>query len=79
MSEKLIGFRRPEEFKKEAENVAKKYNATAGALAGFLLEKFIEAYKKHGENLKFPPEFDYYEKESVVKEKDKRDALHKAG
>ena len=79
MSEKLIGFRRTEEFKKTAEIVAKNYNLTAGALAGFLLEKFITAYEEHGTSLKFPPKFDYNEELSMVEAKDKRDALAKAG
>ena len=56
----LIGFRLSPEDKIIAEEVALSYGITVGALSGLLLDKFVKAQKKYGENLIYPPKFEYF-------------------
>jgi hypothetical protein len=52
---------------------------SAGQIVAALVETYIDARKKHGKKLIWPPEFNYFTGEEQQAEKDKRDALHKAG
>lgn len=55
-----IGFKLSESEKEKAEKIANIYGHKPGSLASVLLRNYIEAHEKHGENLRFPPKFEYY-------------------
>lgn len=65
----LVGFKISEDERPLFESIAENYGLKPGALAGVLFRKFIDAKKTHGSDLKYPPEFDYYESESHVMKK----------
>jgi hypothetical protein len=51
-----IQVRMSSELKADLMKVAKSYNDTPAGLARFLVERFVEAHKKHG-RLTYPPTF----------------------
>ena len=75
-----VGFKLSEREKEAAEEVAAKFGHKPGSLAGMLLRGFVDSYKQHGEQLKFPPEFNYFTSgETAQSSQKKRDASAKAG
>jgi len=45
------------ELKADLLKISKSYNDTPAGLARFLTERFVEAHKKQGVKLLYPPEF----------------------
>jgi hypothetical protein len=52
-----VQVRMSSELKAELLKVARSYNDTPAGLARFLVERFVEAHKKHG-RLTYPPTFE---------------------
>lgn len=76
MSEKRdipVGFKLSESDKARADIAAAKYGHKPGSLAGVLLRQFLDALDEHGDTLKFPPTYDYYETGSYVDQKIEND------
>lgn len=74
-----VGFKLSESEKERAELIAGKYGHKPGSLAAVLLRNFLNAYDTHGEALRYPPKFDYYEEQSVIDKKNERDGIEQAG
>jgi len=55
-----IGLRLSEEQLKSFEDVAAATNDTASGLVRLLVESYINAYKKHGRRVIYPPEYRLY-------------------
>lgn len=64
-----IGLRLSEEQLKSFEEVAAATNDTASGLVRLLVESYINAYKKHGRRVIYPPEYRLY----AVLEKEQED------
>ena len=63
-----IGFRQTPEEKALLIKISKEMEMTLGSLASSIISRFLKAKTEHGSRLIWPPEFNYFPKNSSKQE-----------
>ena len=65
LKDRFIQVRIAATLSDKIEEVAEKLHTTPSALARTLVAQYAKAYNEHGDNMPWPPQFQYYDTEPV--------------